>query len=97
MAEPNEYFNQLLRGEHPPNPYAFSSRIPHDEKAALFQVTILLRNAQDAADDAMAVIRDILRFHGGATIRSQIRPQERELLPKLEAFVGPEDLGPEDV
>ncbi len=95
MAERNEYFDQLIRGENvKSHPYAFSSRIPHDEKAAAIQVRILLRYADDAADSAMTCIRDILRWHGGDTIRSQLSPADRDLLSKVEVLVGPEDCEP---
>jgi hypothetical protein len=97
MAEQNEFFDQLIRGEHPPNSYAFSSRIPQDEKAAAIQVRILLRYADDAADSAMGCIRDILRWHGGEMIRSQLSPADRDLLSKVEALVGPEYCEPDEV
>jgi hypothetical protein len=97
MTERNCYFEQLLRGEHPQshdyrNPY----RISHNEKSAVRDVMILLRNVQEDAQMAMATIRDIMRWHGGDTIRSQIRPQERDLLSLVEAIAGPEDCESDD-
>lgn len=91
MAERNEYFDQLLRGEKPESHhYRSPNRIPHDEKTAVRDVITLLRNVQEDAQMAMATIRNVMRWHGAEIIRGQIRPQEMDLLPLVEALAGPE-------
>lgn len=97
MTERNEYFDQLIRGEHPKSDHCRSiNRIAHDQKSAVSDVMILLRNVEEDAEMAMATIRNIMRWHGGEIIRSQIPPREQELLPKVEALAGPEYCEPDE-
>jgi hypothetical protein len=91
MHEHNDYFDRLVRGERPAsgqNPRF--GRIPNDETDAAEEVRDLIRHVQYEVDMATLCIRDILRWHGGKSIRDQLGPEDKERLIKIEAIAGPE-------
>jgi hypothetical protein len=91
MGEHNGFFDGLIRGEQPSsNQNPRFGRIPNDETDAVDEVMDLIRHVQYEVDMAMLCVRNVLRWHGGETIRNRLSSLDKDRLAKIEAIAGPE-------
>lgn len=95
MVEHHAFFEQLLRGEQPPNNTLHwqRHRIPADPKAGIRQVHRLLRDAEDEIFEFVETIGNILRWHDRDEILAALGEDERTLWFALKAISPPPDLG----